>query len=125
MIESIQKFTHAFNNRELAVSIWILFAVIWCISYSKVRKPFFQVIKAFFAWKLAFSYMLMFTYIACVIWSLKVIAVWKIDHIPLTVLWCVCVAFVMLFDFQKVNDQNFLKIQLKTILKDLSFWSFS
>jgi hypothetical protein len=124
MIETIQKFIQAFNNRELAVSIWILFVVIWCVSYSKVRKPFFQVIKAFFAWKLTFSYMLMFTYIACVIWGLKAIAVWKIDHIPLTFLWCVCVAFVMLFNFQKANDQDFFRDSIKDNIKGLVFLEF-
>jgi hypothetical protein len=124
MIETIQKFIQAFNNRELAVSIWILFVVIWCVSYSKVRKPFFQVIKAFFAWKLTFSYMLMFTYIACVIWGLKAIAVWKIDHIPLTFLWCVCVAFVMLFNFQKANDQDFFRDSIKDNIKVLVFLEF-
>ncbi len=123
-METIQNFFQAFNNRELSVSIWILFAVIWCVSYSKVRKPFFQLIKAFFAWKLTFSYMLMFTYIACVIWGLKALAVWKIDHIPLTFLWCVCVAFVMLFDFQKANDQNFFENSVKDNIKGLVFLEF-
>lgn len=124
MIETIQKFFQAFNNRELAVSIWILFAVIGCISYSKIRKPFFQLIKAFFAWKLTLSYMLMFTYIACVIWVLKVMAIWKVDHITLTVLWCVCVAFVMLFNFQKANDQKFFKNSVKDNIKGLVFLEF-
>jgi hypothetical protein len=63
----------------------------------------------------------MFTYIACIIWGLKAIAVWKIDHIPLTFLWCVCVAFVMLFDFQKANDQNFFKESVKNNIKGLVF----
>ena len=124
MMEAILKFFQGFNNRELAVSIWILFAIIFCVSYSKTRKSFFRVIKAFFAWKLALSYMLMFTYIACVIWVLKVIAIWKIDHIRLTVLWCVCVAFVMLFDFQKANDQNFFKNSVKDNIKGLVFLEF-
>lgn len=125
MFETAPKFIHAFNNRELAVSIWILIVVIWCVSaYSKVRKSFFQLIKAFFAWKLTFSYMLMFTYIACVIWWLKALAVWKIDHIPLTILWCACVAFVMLFDFSKANNQNFFKNSVKDNIKCLVFVEF-
>ena len=68
--------------------------------------------------------MLMFTYIACVIWGLKAIAVWKIDYIPLTFLWCVCVAFVMLFDFQKANDQSFFKNSVKDNIKGLVFLEF-
>ena len=123
-METIQKFFQAFNNRELAVSIWILFAIIWCVSYSKVRKSFFQLIKTFFAWKLTVSYMLMFTYIACLIRVLQVMKIWKIDQIPLTVLWCVCVAFVMLFNFQKANDQKFFKNSVKDNIKGLVFLEF-
>ena len=66
----------------------------------------------------------MFTYIACVIWVLKVMAIWKIDHISLTVLWCVCVAYVMLFNFQKANDQKFFKNSLKGNIKGLVFVEF-
>ena len=124
MMETIQKVFQAFNNRELAVSIWILFAIIWCVSYSKIRKSSFQLIKAFFAWKLTLSYILMFTYIAFEIWVLKVVAIWKIDHIALTVLWCVCVAFVMLFNFQKANDQKFFKNSVKDNIKGLVFLEF-
>jgi len=123
-MEAIQKFFQALNNRELAFLIWIVFAIIWCVSYSKIRKPFFQLIKAFFAWKLTLSYLLMFTYIACVIWVLKIIGIWKIDHIPLTVLWSVCVAFVMLFNFQKANDPKFFKNSIKNNVKGLVFLEF-
>ena len=124
MMETIQKFFQALNNRELAVLIWLLFAIIWCVSYSKIRKSFFQLIKALFAWKLTLSYLLMFTYIACVIWVLKVMTIWKIDNIPLTVLWSVCVAFVMLFNFHKANDQKFFKNSVKDNIKGLVFVEF-
>ena len=124
MIETVLKIVQAFNNRELAVSIWILLVVVFCVSHSKIRESFFQVIKAFFAWKLTFSYLLMFTYIALVIWALKAIGLWKINHIQLTFLWCVCVAFVMLFDFQKTNDQKFFQKSLRDNIKGLVFLEF-
>ena len=123
-MEIIQKFFQALTSRELAVLIWILFAIIWCVSHSKIRNSFFQLIKAFFAWKLTLSYLLMFTYIACLIWILKAMAIWKIDHIPMTVLWTLCVAFVMLFNFQKANEQNFFKNSVKDNIKGLVFVEF-
>ena len=124
MIETIQQFIQAFNNRELATSIWILLAAILCVFYSKTRKPLFQAIKILFAWKLLISYMLMLTYIACIIWGLKAIAVWRIDHIHITFLWCICVAFVKLFDCQKAKDQNFFKESVKDNIKGLIFLQF-
>ena len=124
MIETIQEFIKAFNNRELAASIWILVVVIWCVSYTKSRKPFLQLVKTFFAWKLTLSYLYMFTYIAGVILVLKVMSIWRINHISMTVLWCVCVAFVMLFNFQKANDQNFFSNSIKDNIKGLVFLEF-
>ncbi len=124
MIEAIQIFFQALNNRELALLIWIFFAIIWCITYSKTRKPFFQLCKAFFAWKLTLSYLLMFTYITCVIFALKLINIWNVDHITLTVLWSICVAFVMLFNFQKANEPGFFKKSIKDNVKWLVFLEF-
>lgn len=66
----------------------------------------------------------MFTYIACVICVLRLIGIWKIDHIPLTVLWSVCVAFVMLFNFQKANEPKFFKNSIKANVKTLVFLEF-
>lgn len=124
MTEAFQKFIAAFNNRELAISMWILFIIIWCVFYPKTRKPFFQLIKAFFAWKLVIAYIFMFIYIACVILGLKALAIWKIDHIPLTILWCICVAFAMLFSYRKANDQGFFKNASKDQIKGLVFLEF-
>lgn len=124
MVETIQNFFHVLNDRELAASSWILIVAISCAIYPQTRKPLFQLIKAFFMWKLTFSYMLMLTYIAVVIGVLKIIAIWRIDHIPLTILWCICVAFVMLFAFQKANDQNYFNNFLKDNIKGLIFLEF-
>lgn len=124
MIEALQKFLAAFNNRELAISVWLLFIIIWCLLYPKTRKPFFQLIKAFFAWKLVIAYILMFIYIACVILGLKALTIWKIDHIPLTILWCIFIAFVMLFDYRKANDQGFFKNAFKDHIKGLVLLEF-
>ncbi|WP_157068157.1 hypothetical protein [Desulfosarcina cetonica] len=81
-------------------------------------------IKSFFAWKLTISYLLMFSYIASLIWLLNTISLWKKDHIPVTLLWCVFSAFVMLFDFQKANDQKFFKNSVKDHIKGLVFIEF-
>ena len=113
-----------FSNRELAITIWILIAIIWALSQPKIRKSLFQVIKAFFAWKLAISYVIMFAYITLVIIPLNVVGIWKLPHLPVTLLWVLCVAFVMLFEFSKANDQNFFKDAIKDNLKGLIVLEF-
>lgn len=113
-----------FSNRELAITIWILIAIICVLSQPKIRKSLFQVIKAFFAWKLAISYVIMFAYITLVIIPLNAVGIWKLPHLPVTLLWVLCVAFVMLFEFSKANDQNFFKDAIKDNLKGLIVLEF-
>lgn len=124
MTKAVDNFLHSLNNRELAIAIWIIIAIIWCVSQSKIRKSLFQVIKAFFAWKLTASYLLMFAYITVIVLVLKGVGIWNISHLPLTCLWVLCVAFVMLFGFSKANDQDFFKKSIKDNIKGLVFLEF-
>lgn len=118
------KLFQALNNRELSLLIWIIFVVIYCLCYPKLRNCLFQVIKSFFAWKLTLAYILMFTYIICTVWILKTLSIWKVSHISLTVLWCLCTAFVMFFGFEKTKDPNFFKDSVKNNINGLVFVEF-
>jgi len=118
------KFLQTFSNRELAIAIWILIAFIFCIFSSKIRQPLFHVVKVFFAWKLTSSYVLMFAYISVVILILFFMGIWKISHLPMTILWAICVAFVMLFKFSQAEDENFFKNSIKDNIKGLIFIEF-
>jgi len=113
-----------FSNREIAVVIWILISIIWAFSQPKIRKSIFQVIKAFFAWKLTISYVLMLVYITLTIIPLNAVGIWKLTYLSITILWILCVAFVMLFEFSKANDQNFFKNAIKDNLKILVILEF-
>lgn len=119
MINTAISFIQKFSNRELAITIWILLATIWALSQHKIRKSLFNLIKAFFAWKLAISYVLMFSYITIMLLSLNALGIWQLTHFPNTVLWILCIAFVMLFEYSKANDPNFFKNTVKDNLKVL------
>ncbi|MCK4329976.1 hypothetical protein KAX02_09055 [candidate division WOR-3 bacterium] len=124
MLELVISFFQKLSNREAAVAIWILVALIWVLSQHKIRKYFFLVIKAFFAWKLAISYLLMFSYIALMLLLLHSLGIWRLTHFTNTVLWFVCVAFVMLFEYSKTNDESFFKNAIKDNLKILIILEF-
>ncbi len=124
MVNTAINLFQKFSNRELAIAIWILIAIIWALSQPKIRKSLFQVIKAFFAWKLAISYVIMFAYITLIIIPLNAVGIWKLAHLPVTILWILCAAFVMLFEFSKANDQNFFKDAIKGNLKGLVVLEF-
>ena len=124
MTETIINFLHALSNRELAIAIWIVVAIIWCVSQPKIRKALLQVLNAFFAWKLTVSYLLMFAYITVVVLVLNGFGIWKFSHLTITLLWVVCVGFAMLYGFSKANDQHFIKKGIKDNIKGLVFLEF-
>ena len=119
MINMAISFIREFSNRELAIGIWILAATIWILFRHEIRESLFHLIKAFLAWKLAISYVLMFTYVAIMLLSLNALGIWRLTHFINTMLWVGCVAFVMLFECSKANDQNFFKNAIKDNLKVL------
>jgi hypothetical protein len=124
MINTAINLFQKFSNRELAIAIWILIAVIWALSQPKLRKSLFQVLKAFFAWKLAISYVIMFSYITLMIIPLNAVGIWKLPHLQITILWVLYVAFVMLFEFSKASNQNFFKDAIKDNIKGLIVLEF-
>ena len=117
-------FYDALNNRELAIAIWLIIAITWGVSNSKIRESLFQIVKAFFAWKLTVLYLFMFAYITVLIYVMSILGLWRMDHISITVLWGVFVAFVMVSDFMKANDSNFFKNALMDNLKALIILEF-
>ena len=124
MINTAINLFQKFSNRELAIAIWILIVVIWALSQPKLRKSLFQVLKAFFAWKLAISYVIMFSYITLMIIPLNAVGIWKLPHLQITILWVLYVAFVMLFEFSKASNQNFFKDAIKDNIKGLIVLEF-
>lgn len=124
MINTVINVIQKFSNRELAIAIWLLVAIIWTLSQRKIRESLFHVIRAFFAWKLAISYVLMFSYITLMLVSLNALGIWQLTYFPNTILWVLCIAFVMLFEFSKANDLNFFKNAIKDNLKILIVLEF-
>lgn len=124
MIELLISFSKKLSNREIAIAIWILSVIIWGLTQHKIRKSFFLVVKSFFAWKLTISYLVMFSYIAIMLLVLHAVGIWQVSHATNTILWVVCVAFVMLFENSKANDESFFKNSIKNNLKILVVLEF-
>ena len=112
------------NNRELAIAIWLVVGIIWALTSSNIRKSLFQVVKAFFAWKLTLLYLMMLIYIASIVMVMSAIGIWKMSNLPLTILWAIFVSFIMLFDYQKANKPDYFRNSLKGNLKALVVLEF-
>lgn len=112
-------FISQFNNRELAITIWLIILVGWLGSSSKVRPSVINLVKAFIAWKLIIGYMAMGIYITIVLVVLKCFGIWSKTSTATILIWIICVAFVMLFKADKENKYDFFKIKAKENLRFL------
>ena|SRR4030067_146393 len=119
MIELLIDFYQKLSNREIAIFIWIVLFFIWGLAQHKIRDSFSSVVKVFFAWKLILSYLAMFLYIAIILILLYSLGIWKFSYITNTILWIVGIAFVMLFEHSKANNESFFKNVIKDNLKIL------
>jgi len=119
MIDVLADIINNLSNREAAIAIWILIGLIWAFTQSKIRQSLLLVIKSFFAWKLSLSYLAMLSYIAIMLFILHSVGIWNRTHITTTILWIICIGFVMLFENSKANDESFFKNSLKANLKVL------
>jgi hypothetical protein len=112
------------NDRELSIIIWLVIFVIWCLTNKNVNKSALTVIKTFFNIKFFYAYILMFLYIILIIYPFYLAGVWGIFWLKNTVLWVVCVAYVMLFRFFGATDPNFINKSIKDNFKILVILEF-
>ena len=112
------------NNRELSIIICVVIFSVWTLTQKKVRAASVSLIKAFFAKKLVYGYLLMLLYIAMIIYPFYFFGIWGFHWITNTILWIICVAFVMLMQFSKATDENYFKNSVRDNLKILIVLEF-
>lgn len=112
------------NNREIAIGTWILLAGVLALFCKSIRKSFADVVKAFFASKLVFSYLLMFFYIGMSLFVFKSIGLWKWSQSTNTLLWVIFVAFGMLFNQEKAIEDKFFINSIKCHFKVIVILEF-
>jgi hypothetical protein len=112
------------NNRELAITFWIVIAVIWILCYSKYRESIAGIIKAFFVWKIIIPILFMLLYICLMLICLYSIGIWRFTQTTNTILWIVGVAFVLLFKLTSTNNPDIFKDSIRDLFKALVVLEF-
>lgn len=111
--------TETFNNREIAIAIWITLFFTLAMLKKDVRTSLFNVVKAFFGKKIFSIYLLMTIYVFIIIFVLHFLGLWSLSFIKQTLFWYLGVAFISIYNVNKVNeDENHLK---KLIIDNLKF----
>lgn len=116
------------NNREIAISLWLLAISAYIFSSSKmaeIRTIFKGILSAFFARQIISVFCLMFAYMAIVIYWLSELDLWNFEQLKNTVFWCASVGFMSLFKLEQIKkDKSFFKHSVIDNLKLLAILQF-
>jgi len=116
------------NNREWALVIWfliVIFFILFSPKMKKIRTPFKQVLKVFFAKKIITTLALMLIYIAIVVFGLFKIGLWESHQLKNTIIWSISVGALSLFKINEIkNTSHFFKNLVLDNLKLIVFVQF-
>lgn len=104
--------TDIFNNRELAIIVWLTL-IIFIFSFKNgVLKSYFELLKAFFQDKIISSVLISIIYVEIIILFLALLNYWKPDFLKETIFWFLGSAFLLMLNSRKAleNKSYFKKI---------------
>ena len=95
-----------FNNREIAVGVWILIFSCFIASNGPVRGSIPELLKSFFCLPILTSLALMTGYIVLVVFGLSSAELWDVSQLKNTIFWGLTVAFVSMFHLSKITEDD-------------------
>lgn len=96
----------SFNNREIAILIWLFVLSIWAASRKDFRASFYSLLKHLLHWKILLILCSMFLYIWLILVALQRTGFWDVLALKDTVIWVFGVAFVMLFNLDRASKND-------------------
>ena len=117
-----------FNNREIAIALWLLAISIYTFSSTKmseVRVSFRDLLSSFFVKQIMIILGLMIAYMAIIVYVLAEIDLWNSEQLKNTIFWCASVGFMSLFKLESIKkDKSFFKHSVIDSLKLLAIFQF-
>ena len=95
-----------FNNREIAVGIWLFAFIAFAVSIRSVRQSLPSLWLAIFHPKILTPLFLMFAYVAIIVFVLSAADLWNIKQLKNTILWTFSVAVVSMFRIPQITDDE-------------------
>jgi hypothetical protein len=114
----MENLINVFNNREKALIIWLLIALV-CILISKnFRPPFLSLLKVLFATKIAIALLVMLAYISLVVFAAYTVLFWDISLLKDTIIWVLGTAVIMFVNYDKaIKESHYFKKVLQDNVK--------
>lgn len=109
-MEVILDFINDFDNRQIALIIWIFLILFWVTKNKNVRDALNALIKTFLTKPILMSIFSMVCYILIIVLFLHQFDIWDNSQLNATLIWSVTSAFSMFFKLNKINeDKMFFK----------------
>ena len=129
----ISKLQNIFNNREIAIGIWVTFIAIIAIFTKPVKQFLKSVITILFCRKFVIFYIVFLFYLGLVIYLLYDIGLWSIALLKDTIFWVIFVELPLFIKtIQKAKDNHFFielikdNLAIAAIIEFvINFWTFS
>lgn len=103
-----------FNNREIAILVWAILFLGWCVSQESLRSSLKTVVKAAFARRLLIVYGAMLFYIFSLVFCLHELDIWEFGQLKNTIIWTFAVAFLSLYRSNSIfEDPHYFRKAVK------------
>ena len=114
-----------FNNREIALAIWLLIAIIFIGSKQAVRASFLAVLKAFLNKHIVIPLFLLGGYISLGVIGLQSLGFWEVGQLKNTIFWSLSYAGTSMFRISKIeNEEHYFRNSVKDQLKIIAAFEF-
>lgn len=100
----IHRVSDLFNNREIAVGLWLTALIVFAASKKVVRSSFADVLRAFLNPKIIIPLVLSFIPSVLVVWLLAHLNLWDLSVLKETIYWVVGTGIIMFGKFNNVKD---------------------
>lgn len=122
-----------FNEREIALSVWLLILTVWLFSNKKLRTCIVGIWDAFWKKSIVIPMLVMLGYVSLVIYGLNTLHIWDMSQLKNTVVWFFTAALVYFFRLPSLLKEDdffvpFIKANLRLLLIVefvVGFYSFS
>ncbi len=93
-----------FNNREVAIGVWLGIILVWSLSNSGMRQAINHLIKIALSKKLVGVYLLLGLITSLLCYLLNVIDLWSLEQLKNTIYWYFGIAIISLFQVIKDTE---------------------
>ncbi|MFC3051386.1 hypothetical protein [Kordiimonas pumila] len=106
IVTVISQIQDTFNNREIAIAIWILILLGWALTKRDVAESVFSFLQSLFEPAIITTIMLATAYILCVILVLRKVGYWDITLLKMTLMWSLTALGVLFSKIQPLAQKR-------------------